>query len=117
MLNDLNLYLSKRKLNDMVESMNRLSGNMNYNLMSKTISNSPPKKIGIPNKNSNPDLTKINTDNMNANNISANNVKFANIENTVRNNIPKKLLGKSVRNNEIKKFNLNLINNVQSIDE
>ena len=106
-----------RKLNDMVESMNRLSGNMNYNLMSKTISNSPPKKIGIPNKNSNPDLTKINTDNMNANNISANNVKFANIENTVRNNIPKKLLGKSVRNNEIKKFNLNLINNVPSIDE
>ena len=106
-----------RKLNDMVENMNRLSGNMNYNLMSKTISNSPPKKIGIPNKNSNPDLTKINTDNMNANNISANNVKFANIENAVRNNIPKKLLGKSVRNNEIKKFNLNLINNVPSIDE
>ena len=33
-----------RKLNDMVESMNKLTNNMNYNLMSKTILQSPPQK-------------------------------------------------------------------------
>ena len=106
-----------KKLNDMVESINRLSGNMNYNSISKTISQSPPRKMVIPRKNSNPDLFKLYTDTMNSNNINANNVKFSNIENSVKNNIPKKLLGRSVRNNDSKKFNLNSINNIPSIDE
>jgi hypothetical protein len=107
------LYPRVRKLNDMVESLSKLAGNMNFNAMTKTISQSPPpKKNGMMRKNSNPDLIKLTTDNTNEKSV-----KFANIENAVRNNIPKKLLGKSVRNNEIKKFNLNLINNVPSIDE
>ena len=103
-----------RKLNDMVESMNKLTNNMNYNLMSKTILQSPPqKKIGLGKKNSNPDLIKISSDNTNINSV-----RFENIENAVKSNLTtkKKLLGKSVRN-DIKKLNLNLINNISSYDE
>ena len=103
-----------RKLNDIVESMNKLTNNMNYNLMSKTISQSPPqKKIGLGKKNSNPDLIKISSDNTNINSV-----RFENIENAVKSNLTtkKKLLGKSVRN-DIKKLNLNLINNISSYDE
>ena len=106
--------ISSGELNDMVESMNKLTNNMNYNLMSKTILQSPPqKKIGLGKKNSNPDLIKISSDNTNINSV-----RFENIENAVKSNLTtkKKLLGKSVRN-DIKKLNLNLINNISSYDE
>ena len=64
-------------------------------------------------KNSNPDLIKISSDNTNINSV-----RFENIENAVKSNLTtkKKLLGKSVRN-DIKKLNLNLINNISSYDE
>ena len=97
-----------RKLYEIIDNpQNKLSSNNLYDT-AKTISQSPPPKR-MRRKYSNPELIKLNSDNNN-------NTKISNIENTLKNPMAKKLLGKSVRN-EVKKLNLNTLNNFQSFDE
>ena len=101
-----------RKLYEIIDNpQNKFSSNNLFDT-AKTISQSPPPKR-MRRKYSNPELIKLNSDN---NNNNTNNTKISNIENNLKNPMSKKLLGKSVRN-EVKKLNLNSLNNFQSFDE
>ena len=96
------------RLYEIVKS-DKFPNNINLNMTAKTVSQSPPPRR-IRRKNSNPDLIKINSG---INNI--NNIKLNNNDNEENTPSSKNLLQKSVRN--VRKINLDLINNMPSKDE